>query len=43
MGDVSGMREGPFTVTVSDGSGGEATVRFSVTISEVPSQGVRPR
>ena len=33
----------PFTVTVSDGSGGEATARFSVTISEEPSQGVAPR
>lgn len=26
----------PFTVTVSDGSGGEATARFSVTITEEP-------
>lgn len=33
----------PFTVTVSDGSGGEATARFSVTISEAPDQGVAPR
>ena len=33
----------PFTVSVSDGSGGEATARFSVTISEEPVQGVRPR
>ncbi len=33
----------PFTVTVSDGSGGEATARFSVTITELPAQGVRPR
>lgn len=33
----------PFTVTVSDGSGGEASANFSLTISELPAQGVRPR
>jgi large repetitive protein len=33
----------PFTVIVSDGSGGESTARFSVTISEAPDQGVAPR
>lgn len=33
----------PFTVTVSDGSGGEATARFSVTIAEEPAPGAAPR
>ena len=33
----------PFTVTVSDGSGGEATARFSVTITEEPVSGAGPR
>ncbi len=33
----------PFTVTVSDGSGGEATARFSVTIAEEPVPGAGPR
>lgn len=33
----------PFSVTVSDGSGGEATARFTVTISEEPSPGAAPR
>ena len=33
----------PFTVTVSDGSGGEATARFSVTITEEPVPGAGPR
>jgi hypothetical protein len=31
----------PFTVTVSDGSGGESTARFTVTIAEQPSSGAR--
>jgi hypothetical protein len=31
----------PFAVTVSDGSGGEATARFTVTISEQPPSGAR--
>jgi hypothetical protein len=31
----------PFAVTVSDGSGGEATARFTVTISEQPSSGAQ--
>jgi len=31
----------PFTVTVSDGSGGEATARFTVTIAEQPLSGAR--
>lgn len=31
----------PFTVVVSDGSGGESTARFTVTIAEQPSNGVR--
>ncbi len=31
----------PFTVMVSDGSGGEATARFNVTIAEQPAQGAR--
>ncbi len=31
----------PFTVIVSDGSGGESTARFTVTISEQPSSGAR--
>ena len=31
----------PFTVIVSDGSGGESTARFSVTIAEQPSSGAR--
>lgn len=33
----------PFTVIVSDGSGGESTARFSVTISQEPAPGVGPR
>jgi Putative Ig domain len=33
----------PFTVTVSDGSGGESTARISVTISQEPSPGAGPR
>jgi hypothetical protein len=33
----------PFTVIVSDGSGGEATARFSVTISQEPAPGPVPR
>lgn len=33
----------PFTITVSDGSGGEATARFSVTITEEPVPGAGPR
>jgi hypothetical protein len=32
----------PFTVIVSDGSGGESTARFSVTISQAPAPGVGP-
>lgn len=31
----------PFTVTVSDGSGGEATARFTVTIAEQPTSGAQ--
>ncbi len=31
----------PFTVIVSDGSGGESTARFTVTIAEQPSSGAR--
>jgi hypothetical protein len=31
----------PFTVIVSDGSGGESTARFTVTIAEQPSPGAR--
>ncbi len=31
----------PFTVIVSDGSGGESTARFTVTIAEQPSLGTR--
>ena len=31
----------PFTVIVSDGSGGESTARFTVTIAELPSSGAR--
>ena len=31
----------PFAVTVSDGSGGEATARFTVTIAEQPPSGAR--
>ncbi len=31
----------PFDVTVSDGSGGEATARFTVTITEQPPSGAR--
>ncbi|MGB5196077.1 MAG: Ig domain-containing protein [Candidatus Deferrimicrobium sp.] len=31
----------PFTVIVSDGSGGESTARFTVTVSEQPSSGAR--
>jgi hypothetical protein len=31
----------PFTVTVSDGSGGESTARFTVTVAEQPSPGAR--
>jgi hypothetical protein len=31
----------PFTVTVADGSGGEATARFTVTIAEQPVQEAR--
>jgi hypothetical protein len=31
----------PFTVTVSDGSGGESTARFTVTVAEQPSSGAR--
>jgi hypothetical protein len=31
----------PFSVTVSDGSGGETTARFTVTISEQPPSGTR--
>jgi len=31
----------PFTVTVSDGSGGEASARFTVTVAEQPSSGAR--
>ncbi|MHB1012357.1 MAG: Ig domain-containing protein [Desulfobacteria bacterium] len=31
----------PFTVVVSDGSGGESTARFTVTIAEQPSSGAR--
>jgi putative Ig domain-containing protein len=33
----------PFTVTVSDGSGGESTARFSVTIAQEPAPGTGPR
>jgi len=33
----------PFTVIVSDGSGGESTARFSVTISQEPAPGTGPR
>ncbi|MDD5761879.1 MAG: Ig domain-containing protein [bacterium] len=33
----------PFTVIVSDGSGGEATARFSVTISQEPAPGAGTR
>lgn len=31
----------PFTVIVSDGSGGESTARFTVTVTEQPSSGAR--
>ena len=31
----------PFTVVVSDGSGGESTARFTVTVAEQPSSGAR--
>jgi hypothetical protein len=31
----------PFTVVVSDGSGGESTARFTVTVAEEPSTGAR--
>lgn len=31
----------PFTVTVSDGSGGETTARIAVTISELPASGAQ--
>jgi hypothetical protein len=31
----------PFTVIVSDGSGGESTARFTVTVAEHPSTGAR--
>lgn len=31
----------PFTVTVSDGAGGESTARFTVTIAEPPASGAR--
>ena len=31
----------PFTVIVSDGSGGESTARFTVTVAEEPSTGAR--
>jgi hypothetical protein len=31
----------PFTVIVSDGSGGESTARFTVTIAEQPASGAR--
>jgi hypothetical protein len=31
----------PFTVIVSDGSGGESTARFTVTVAEQPSTGAR--
>ena len=31
----------PFTVTVSDGTGGESTARFTVTIAEPPASGAR--
>ncbi|TFH31929.1 MAG: cadherin repeat domain-containing protein [Deltaproteobacteria bacterium] len=31
----------PFTVVVSDGSGGESTARFTVTVAEQPSTGAR--
>jgi hypothetical protein len=31
----------PFTVVVSDGSGGESTARFTVTIAEQPPSGAR--
>ena len=31
----------PFTVIVSDGSGGESTARFTVTVAEQPSSGAR--
>jgi len=31
----------PFTVIVSDGSGGESTARFTVTVAEQPSPGAR--
>jgi hypothetical protein len=31
----------PFTVVVSDGSGGESTALFTVTIAEQPSPGAR--
>jgi hypothetical protein len=33
----------PFTVVVSDGSGGESTARFSVTISQEPAPGAGTR
>lgn len=33
----------PFSVTVSDGSGGETTARFTVTISEESAPGASPR
>ena len=33
----------PFTVIVSDSSGGESTARFSVTISQEPAPGTGPR
>lgn len=33
----------PFTVIVSDGSGGESTARFSVTIAQEPAPGAGPR
>jgi hypothetical protein len=31
----------PFTVIVSDGSGGESTARFTVTVADLPSSGAR--
>jgi len=31
----------PFTVIVSDGSGGESTARFTVTVTEQPSTGAQ--
>jgi len=33
----------PFTVIVSDGSGGESTARFTVTIAQEPAPGAGPR